>query len=96
MGTDGFGPKGLSASIFYHLSSNSRTANRIKCPYQPLQSHQNPSVCFADIIPAGPQEEGALVCSKGTNLGPARGSYAGPSPLRKGDYSIAAPPPLES
>ena len=29
---------------------------------------------------AGPQKEGALVCSKGANLGPARGSSAGPSP----------------
>ena len=45
---------------------------------------------------AGPQKEGALVCSKGANLGPARGSSAGPSPLRKGDYSIAALPPLDS
>ena len=85
MGTDGFGPKGLSASIFYHLSSNSRTANHIKCPYQPLQSHQNPSVCFADIIPARPQEEGALVYSKGTFLGPAQQSSAGLLPLKKGD-----------
>jgi hypothetical protein len=49
------------------------------------RTHQNPSVCFADIIPAGPQKEGALVCSKGANLGPARGSSAGPSLLKKGD-----------
>ena len=32
------------------------------------------------------------MCSISANLGPAHGSYAGPVPLRKGDYLIAAPP----
>ena len=33
---------------------------------------------------AGPQEEGALMCSKGTNLGPAQQSSAGLLPLKRG------------
>jgi hypothetical protein len=62
--------------------------NSIKYPYYPLQTYQNPSVCLADIIPAGPQKKGALMCRKSTNLGPAQQSYAGLLPLKKGDYQI--------
>ena len=53
------------------------------------QIHQNPSVCYRRHPPAGPRKEGALVCSKGTNLGPAQQSSAGLLPLKKGDYSMA-------
>ena len=50
--------------------------------------HRSPiriPLLLRDIIPAGPQAEGALVCSKGTNLGPAQQSSAGLLPLGKGD-----------
>ena len=42
-----------------------------------------------DIHRPGPKKEGALVCSKGTNLDPAQQSSAGLLPLGKGGQTIS-------
>ena len=64
--------KAPSARMFIiHPNAAGKTPDRISLwRIQPLTS-------VAYGATAGPQKEGALVCSKGANLGPARGSYAG-------------------
>ncbi len=68
-------PRGFAASPSESLCLNEIEVEAEIEVISLRRTHQLTSVAYGAT--AGPRKEGALVCSKGTNLGPARGSSVG-------------------